>query len=117
MIEKELCDILSAKKYNHLCTAIGILFDNALQAVKENKEKAIEISFIEDNENVYFILKNSFSNFIDLEELGKNNFTTKFNGHGIGVNYISKLKTLNIKNEIINNMYVSKLIIKKSKKI
>ena len=112
-IEKELYDILNPKKYNHLCTAIGILFDNALQAVKDNTQKVIEINFLEDNENIYFVLKNSFSNFIDLEEFGKRNVTTKINGHGIGINYVSKLKTLELKNEIINNMFVSKLIIKK----
>ena len=115
-IKKELYNILNPKKYNHLCTAIGILFDNALQAVKYNREKAIEINFLEDNENIYFILKNSFSNFIDLEELGSEKFTTKTKGHGIGVNYIKKLKTLELKNEIINNMFVSKIIIKKTKK-
>ena len=116
-IDKELYDILNPKKYNHLCTSIGILFDNALQAVKDVEEKVIEISFLEDSENVYFILKNSFSNFIDLEEVGKKNVTTKNDGHGIGVNYISNLKTVNVKNEIINNMFVSKLIISKIKKI
>ena len=116
-INKELYDLLKPKQYNHLCTAIGILFDNALEAVKDIDEKVIEIIFLEDDENIYFILKNSFSNFIDLEEIGKKSVTTKISGHGIGVNYISKLKTLNIKNEIINSMFVSKLIIKKSKKI
>lgn len=115
-IEKELYDILNPKKYNHLCTSVGILFDNALQAVKNDSNKIIEINFLEDNENIYVILKNSFSNFIDLEEVGKRNFTTKTKGHGIGVNYVSRLKTLEMKNEIINNMFVSKLIIKKAKK-
>ena len=115
-IEKELYDILNPKMYNNLCTSIGILFDNALQAVKCNDEKIIEINFLEDNDNIYFVLKNSFSNFIDLEEIGKRNFSTKITGNGIGVSYITNLKTLVIKNEIINNMYVSKLIMKKSKK-
>lgn len=115
-IEKELYDILSPRKYNHLCTSIGILFDNALDAVRNTSEKVIEIIFLEDNGNIYFILKNSFSNFIDLEEIGKKSVTTKIGGHGIGVNYVANLKTLEMKNEIINNMFVSKLIIKKTKK-
>lgn len=116
-INEDLYYLLTPKKYNNLCTSIGILFDNALEAVKNSKEKVIEINFSQDKENIYLILKNSFSNFIDLEEIGKRNITTKIKGHGIGVNYVKKLKTLELKNEIINNMFISKIIIKKSKKI
>jgi len=116
LIKKELYDLLNPKKYNHLCTSIGILFDNALEAVKNNNEKIIEINFSEDEDNIYVVLKNPFTNFIDLEEIGKRNVTSKLKGHGIGVNYISRLKTLKLKNEIINNMFVSKIIVKKSKK-
>lgn len=113
LIEKELYDILNPKKYNHLCTSIGILFDNALEAVKDIKNKIIEINFFEDEQNLYIILKNSFSNVIDLENIGKKNYSTKEKGHGIGLNYLLKLKTIVIKNEIINDMFISKLIIKK----
>ena len=114
-ITNDLYNILSAKKYNHFCTAIGILFDNALQAVADNDKKIITIEFVEDKEYVYFILKNSFDNVIDIENIGKKNYTSKKDGHGIGINYILKLKSLNLKNEIINDFYVSKLRIKKQK--
>lgn len=116
-IKEEIYDILTPKKYNHLCTSIGILFDNALEAVKNNFEKVIEINFEEDQEYIYFILKNSFSNILDLEETGKKNYTTKKNGHGIGLNYIKKLRTLEMKQEIINNTFIIKLRIKKVKKL
>lgn len=115
-IKNELYDLLTPKKYNHLCTSVGILFDNALEAVKNTFEKVIEINFEEDQEYIYFILKNSFSNILDLEEIGKRNFTTKSKGHGIGLNYVKNLKTLEIKNEIINNTFIAKIKLKKAKK-
>jgi two-component system sensor histidine kinase AgrC len=116
-IKNELYDLISPKKYNNLCTAIGILFDNALEAVKNTPEKIIEINFCEDVQKIYFVIKNTFSNVMDLEETGKKNFTTKKTGHGIGLNYLKNLKTLELENKIINDIFIIKLSIKKNKKI
>lgn len=112
-IKKDLIDILSPKNYNKFCTSIGILFDNALDAVKSCKEKIIEINFLEDEEYVYYIQKNSFNNVIDLERTGTKEYTTKKSGHGIGLNYVKNLKNIETKNEVINNMFITKLKIKK----
>lgn len=114
-IKKDLIDMLSPKNYNKFCTSIGILFDNALDAVKSCKEKVIEISFLEDDECIYYIQKNSFTNVIDLEQTGTKEYTTKKSGHGIGLNYVKNLKDIETKNEVINNMFITKLKIKKIK--
>lgn len=116
-IYSELYKVMIPKVYNNLCTAIGILFDNAIEAVEKLDEKIISIEFNEDDNNIYIIIKNSFSNLIDIDEIGNKKYTTKDSGHGIGINYVKKLKTLKYKAEIINNMFCSKLIIEKSKKI
>lgn len=115
LLKNELINVLSPKNYNQLCTSIGILFDNALDAIKSCKEKVIEITLLEDNDFIYYVQKNSFNNIIDLEKIGTKDFTTKKNGHGIGLNYINKLKNIEIKNTIINNMFTTKLKIKKIK--
>lgn len=112
-IKKDLIDMLSPKNYNKFCTSIGILFDNALDAIKSCKEKVIEINFLEDDEYVYYIQKNSFTNVIDLEQTGTREYTTKKSGHGIGLNYVKNLKDIETKNTVINNMFITKLKIKK----
>ena len=112
-IKNELYDLLNPKEYNNLCTSIGILFDNALDAVRDMSKKIIYIEFEESKKNISVIIKNTFSNTIDLEEIGKKNYTTKINGHGIGLKYLYKLKTLNFTTKIIDNMFVSKIVIKK----
>lgn len=112
-IKKDLIDMLSPKNYNKFCTSIGILFDNALDAVKSCKEKIIEINFLEDEEYIYYIQKNSFNNVIDLERTGTKEYTTKKSGNGIGLNYVKNLKNIETKNELINNMFITKLKIKK----
>lgn len=114
-IKKDLIDMLSPKNYNKFCTSIGILFDNALDAIKSCKEKVIEINFLEDDEYVYYIQKNSFTNVIDLEQTGNREYTTKKSGHGIGLNYVKNLKDIETKNTVINNMFITKLKIKKIK--
>lgn len=114
-IKKDLIDMLSPKNYNKFCTSIGILFDNALDAVKSCKEKIIEINFLEDEEYIYYIQKNSFNNVIDLERTGTKEYTTKKSGHGIGLNYVKNLKNIETKNEVINNMFITKLKVKKIK--
>lgn len=114
-IKKDLIDMLSPKNYNKFCTSIGILFDNALDAVKSCKEKIIEINFLEDEEYIYYIQKNSFNNIIDLERTGTKEYTTKKSGHGIGLNYVKNLKNIETKNEVINNMFITKLKVKKIK--
>lgn len=114
-IKKDLIDMLSPKNYNKFCTSIGILFDNALDAVKFCKEKIIEINFLEDEEYIYYIQKNSFNNVIDLERTGTKEYTTKKSGHGIGLNYVKNLKTIETKNEVINNMFITKIKVKKIK--
>lgn len=111
-IKKDLIDMLSPKNYNNFCTSIGILFDNALDAVKSCKEKIIEINFLEDEEYIYYIQKNSFNNVIDLERTCTKEYTTKKSGHGIGLNYIKNLKNIEIKNEVINNMFITKVKVK-----
>lgn len=114
-IKKDLIDMLSPKNYNKFCTSIGILFDNALDAVKSCKEKIIEINFLEDEEYIYYIQKNSFNNIIDLERTGTKEYTTKKSGHGIGLNYVKNLKNIETKNIVINNMFITKIKVKKIK--
>ena len=116
-IKGELYDMLSPKNYNNLCTSVGILFDNALQAVKDVDEKIISIDFEEDDDSIYITIKNTFSNIIDVDNVGNISYTTKKSGHGIGLNYIHKLKPLKFSTAVFNNIFISKLEIKKSKKI
>ena len=116
-IKSELYDVLTPKQYNNLCTSIGIIFDNALDAVKETTKKVIFIEFEEDDERIFINIKNSFLNIIDLDENSEKFKTTKRDGHGIGLNYIYKLKTLEFKTQILNNMFINKIVINKTKKV
>ena len=83
----DIVEFMSPKSYNALTEAIGILLDNALEAVEKCNKKIIVIDTRKVDNNIYFEIKNTFDSIIDFDFLGKKNYTTKKDGHGIGVNH------------------------------
>lgn len=114
-IESKIFDNLTPRSYNLLCEALGILLDNALEAASNSKEKIIMID-MNENENVYCVkIINTFSNHLDIEQLGSLNYTTKDSGHGIGLFSLFGRKKLKIKTSIINNLFQNEIMVEKKK--
>lgn len=100
-----------------ICNLIGIYFDNAIDASKISKKKLIAVEVYKMNDNIQFVFSNTYDNpMIKLSQLGKKGYTTKGNGHGQGLylagKILSKNKWIYSKHEIINELYVQKLVIK-----
>ena len=78
---------------------------------------SIEI-YAMDN-NLYFIISNSYRGNIDLSQWRKKGFTTKGRNHGNGLYFASKIISRNSKFDykitIINHFLVQKLILKNDK--
>lgn len=106
-----LIDRLSLKKYNALLEAIGIAIDNAIEAECDEQQKIINIDICSNNDRMEFCITNTFSNSINVERLGLLNYTTKIKGHGIGLYYLLKHKTIHFENKILNNKFQVKLSI------
>ncbi len=95
---------------------IGVLIDNAIEAVEsyDKKEISIEI-YIEDN---YFVFEiaNEFYEQIDFEKLGKTRFTTKGESHGYGLLLVKEIVNNNEEiynqTEIVSNLFIQKVGIK-----
>ncbi len=115
-IESTIMDNLTARSYNLLCESLGVILDNALEAASQSLDKIIAINMSE-TENLYKIkIVNTFNDLLDLDELGKLNYTQKKTGHGIGLFSIMGRKKIKIKNTIINNHFHSEITIEKKKK-
>ena len=113
-IENDLLNVLSPRSYNLLCEALGVTLDNAIDAVSKSKEKIIYLNFIEEEKNIIIKIMNSFEGAIDLEKIGELKYTTKKNGHGLGLYSLIGLKKLSIKTSIKNNIFINEIkIIKK----
>ena len=105
---------INNKDYLEVCSIVGIFLDNAIEACKNGKFKSIEIIIKETEKELDIKVINPFNNIIDLNELGKKNYSTKKYKSGLGLNYISKIKNNNIKTkiQIINNLYISEIVYK-----
>ena len=91
---------------------VGVYIDNAVSA---SKNKIVNIEIYKLNDNLVFTISNKVGKNFDIEKLGKKGFTTKGKGHGKGLYLVNKLikkeEWLNSENKLVNNYYVSKLII------
>ncbi len=112
-IESNVVDMLTARSYNLLCESLGVILDNALEASIQSKDKIIAITLSETEEKYIIKVMNTFSNILDLDELGKLHYTSKNSGHGIGLFSIMGRKKIKIKNTIINNLFRSEISIEK----
>ena len=110
-LNKNVSTTLPVKKYSILCDALGITIDNAIEAAQNSNEKSIYINIVEDNNSIKIRIMNTFKNLIDVDKIGKKNYSTKVIKSGIGLNYINNLskKSINIKKEIINNVFIVSL--------
>lgn len=99
------------KDYLDLCSIIGILIDNAIEASVNAKSKNIEL-VINNNKNILTInITNIFKNDVDLMKIGNKNYSTKEYKSGLGLNYIKKINNQKIKVtfKIINNLFITKI--------
>ena len=109
---------LTLLQQRNLARILGVFLDNAREASysSEDKRMGLEI-YYDKNEELKFIISNTFDNEIDINKMGKESFSTKGNGRGHGlmlVNYILESnKIFSVKTDVKGNVYSQTLIVKK----
>ena len=105
---------VSEKDYFDFCDVIGILLDNAMEASLKSGKKVIDVFLYESKDSIEITIKNCFLNSVDLDKLGKKNYSTKEYKSGLGLNYIKNLKNQKIKvyYSIINDIFITKVMYK-----
>lgn len=118
-IEESFLGNIDTKEFKDLVRIIGVYLDNAIEASSESKEKKLGIEFYLIGKDINIIISNTFQNTINIEKLGIEKQTTKGKNHGYGLLLVKYLLRSNSAfestNEITNNLYIQKLIIKNSK--
>ena len=112
-LNEDPINTLPTRKYCQLCQCIGIAFDNAIEATKENKDAQIYVYLSENKNNIEIKFYNEFSSLIDIDQLGVSGVTSKDNHLGMGLNYLFNKTRLNVKSFIRNNMFVIEINVKK----
>lgn len=100
-----------------VCKIIGIFLDNAIEEVETIDDKYIVVEMYVDNDNLNISITNAYNNTIDKTNIYKAGYSTKGGKHGYGLSLVKKIVKNNDKlenyNEITENEFVQKLVIKK----
>lgn len=99
-----------------LCKIIGVILDNAIQAVENLKQKNIDIEMNCNDKEMIIIVSNNFEGNLDLGKIDSIGYTTKGAGHGYGLALMKKLieknSVIENKKNIYGNTFSQKIIVK-----
>lgn len=106
-----------SSKLNKDCLKIlGVFIDNAIEAVKNEKEKYINLEFIKQKEQIIITVRNTCTSRVNIKDLTKNGFTTKGKNHGYGLSLVSDIvrkdDSLDIKFECDDDIFSATLVIR-----
>lgn len=115
-VDYDFFEILKARNYNKLCEVLGVALDNAIQATQKSNDRILFINIDEKEDYLIISVKNTFNSMLDLDKVGLLNYTTKSNGHGIGLFSILFHKELRVNLKVINNIFEVNIKVLKNKK-
>ena len=114
-LKSDLFEVLSPRRYNKLCEAIGVCLDNAVTASEQSKEKILQVVLSEDDSTIRIKIINTFKTSLEVDKLGTINYTTKNSGNGLGLYSLLGKRDIKIKTSIINSLFENLIIVKKIK--
>lgn len=117
-VEKSILSKLETEDFKQLGRLIGVYIDNAIEASSNTKDKKLGIEIYKHREDVILIISNTYDGEIDEDSVGKVRYSTKENNRGYGLMLVNKILNNNkrffAERTITNELYIQKLIIKKS---
>ncbi len=112
-IKYDIFEVLTPRKYNVFVEKVLLSIDNAIESAIKSREKVIIVDLYDEENCIIFEIKNSFSDNLDIDDLGKIEYSTKSKKRGLGLFSMLREKEAIVKIEIINDIFVSKIKIKK----
>lgn len=115
-VKTKFLDDVNMNIYENICDALSILLDNAFEAAEECQEKFVYIEIKETKNRLEINIMNPFNHQVDLDAIGTKNYSTKKQKSGIGLYFLNKFvnkKNVSIKRKIINEIFISTIIVKK----
>lgn len=112
---KTLFKKLDAEKIKILSKIIGVYLDNAIEAAVQSNKKIISIEIYNLDSKLNIVISNSFKGEIDIIKMNQKGVSTKGEGRGNGLYFVSKLLNKNewifAEPKIIKDFYIIKTII------
>ena len=100
-----------------VCQILGILLDNAVEAIAEADTKKLSIAIIKSPNSKTIIIKNTWKHKeIEINKLFELGFSTKEKGGGVGLytvrNYTNKIDRLYLETELGTEYFTQTLTVK-----
>lgn len=106
---------LDDKILKQICIILGIYLDNAMEASLHSEKKNVTLEIYESNNNLIFVISNTYKELIPIEKMYLEGYTTKGEGHGRGLYYVnkvlSKTKRMYSQQMFLNNYFIQKLYV------
>ena len=107
---------ISHDNYTILYRVVGIILDNAIEAASLTTNKIINVDIYKENNSVVIEISNSYKGEIDLNKINNKDYSTKGEGRGLGLYIINNLiknnDNISLNQEIIDDIFCSKIIVK-----
>lgn len=107
---------LKDKDLKQTCIILGIYIDNAIEAALKSNKKNVTIEIYESKKQIVFVISNTYKDFIPINKMNFDGFTTKGEGHGRGLYYankiISKSKKISSEKMFLDKYFVQKIYVK-----
>ncbi len=101
-----------------ICRILGILIDNAIEASLESNDKTINLGIINDVNEIYIIISNSYKEKPKLHKLFEDGYSNKVDHSGLGLSIVKefqekKYKNIDLNTFIEDHLFHIELIIKR----
>lgn len=116
-VEKSVISNLSANDFKNLGILLGVYLDNAIEASVLSDKKCLGLEMYLEEDGVLIIITNTFENMIKSNDENYKRISTKGVGRGHGLQLVSKVifgsKKFMVQSEIMEKVYIQKIIVKK----
>lgn len=113
-IDFDIFSKLKPRRYNVFVEKIIIALDNAIESCMESHDKLLIVNLYFEDSNIIVDIKNTFSSDINLDEVGKVNYSTKGKKRGLGLFSALRDNEVEMSVKIINNWFVNKIVAKQN---
>lgn len=108
-IKIDIFDVLRPRRYNVLIEKLSIILDNAVEACINSSNKILIINLYEKNNQIIIEVKNSFSGNMNIDDIGKINYSSKGKKRGLGLYSAFRNNEAGLEVRVVNNMFVAKI--------
>ena len=108
---------LSKSNLKELCIVLGVYIDNALEAAAETSTKNVTFEIYTINDNLNFVISNTYSKLVPIKRMNKKGYSTKGNEHGKGLYFAQKIlkdnKSIKAEQYFKDKFFIQKITIGK----